>query len=259
VITLSDKIERMKSRDILGTVFCACACILSTPLAFAAGTDLAREEIQRIPGTLLEQVSSMDQSHSIASDVMRATPKDLLDDVLSIDADRNTVSWLGLDIRNITVSENAEWGQAAYQVTLDADLFDGDRGVATLTSTNTIDRMEIAITTPDGVFEQTVERSGSERLLVTSVLTSPAHGDTRAGSSTTLTEIVDITTGEITVEDRASADEFWEAVAASVGFPDLDGEARQFQGFFFIGVAIAVVVVTIICVVSWLFGSPWCW
>jgi hypothetical protein len=143
-------------------------------------------------------------------------------------------------------------------VTLDADLFDGDRGVATLTSTNTIDRMEIAITTPDGVFEQTVERSGSERLLVTSVLTSPAHGDTRAGSSATLTEIVDITTGEITVEDRASADEFWEAVAASIGFPDLDGEARL-GGFFVIGLLIAVLVVAAICVVSWLFGSPWCW
>lgn len=259
-ITFSDRIERMKYRHVLATVCCVGTCLLSTALALAAGTDLAREEIQRIPGMLLEQVSSMDQPRSIALDVMRATPKEVLDDILLIDADRNTVSWLGLDLRNITVSENAEWDQAPYQVTLDADLFDGDQGVATLTSTNTFDRMDVLITTSDGVFEQTVQRSGSERLLVTSILTSPAHGDTRAGSSATLTETVDITTGEITVKGTASPGEFWEAVAASIGFADLDGGDRSILGWFVAGLFIAAVVVAAICYYGTVMNPwGWCW
>jgi len=56
----SDNIERMKSRHVLGTVFCLAASVLYTPMAFAAGTDLARLELQRMPGTLLQQISGMD-------------------------------------------------------------------------------------------------------------------------------------------------------------------------------------------------------
>ena len=98
---------------------------------------------------------------SIGSDVTRAVPADILDDIFSFDADKNTASWLGLELRNITVSENPESNQAPYQVTLEADLFDADQGVATLTSTSTFDRMVISITTPDAEFDQTVERDGT--------------------------------------------------------------------------------------------------
>lgn len=78
-------------------------------------------------------------------------------------------------------------------------------------------------------------------------------------SSLTLTEIVDIDTGEITVEGRASPDEFWEPFAASVGFPDLSGGERVTPLHFIAGGALALVVVVIICGGTWLWGSPWCW
>lgn len=193
---------------------------------------------------------------------MRAVPADILDDIISFDADKNTASWLGLELRNITVSENPESNQAPYHVTLEADLFDADQGVATLSSTNTFDRMVISITTPDAEFDQTVDRDGSGRLIVASTLTSPAPRNTGTESSLTLTEIVDIDTGEITVQGRASQDEFWEAVAASIGFPGSDGGERALPAgalLFMAGFGIAVVVVVVICVVSWWLFSPWCW
>ena len=146
-----------------------------------------------LPITAAQQ--ALAPSTSIGSDVIRAVPADILDDIFSFDADKNTASWLGLELRNITVSENPESNQAPYQVTLEADVFDADQGVATLTSTSTFDRMAISITTPDAVFDQTVERDGSGRLIVTSTLTSPAPGKTGTESSLTLTEIVDIDTG----------------------------------------------------------------
>ncbi|MCH8149753.1 MAG: hypothetical protein IH987_17495 [Planctomycetes bacterium] len=145
-------------------------------------------------------------------------------------------------------------------MTLEADLFDAGQSVATLTSTTSFDRMAISITTPDAEFDQTVERDGTGRLIVTSTLTSPAPGNSGTESSLTLTEIVDIDSVEITVQGRASADEFWEAVAATIGFQGLDGGERSVLGWFVAGLLIAVVVVGIICYVgSMLNPWGWCW
>ena len=145
-------------------------------------------------------------------------------------------------------------------MTVDDDLFDGDRSVATLSSTNTWDRMAISITTADAVFDQTVEYQDTTHLVVTSSL---ASADTTPGNPLTLTEIVDIDTGEIVVQDRASQDDFWGAVAASIGFPSLvdDGGRALPAGalYFMAGGGIALGVVVVICAVSWWFGTPWCW